>query len=279
MDLVDILRHLAEADAGQRQAEMCGGHYIVVGCDDLSEYDEYEEEGAGTTIGEASSLYDALDLLAAVIVEQLGDDWERWAEDVDADGITSPSRRVLASFLTSDHGPMDTVTDDFWDDAYLGAALTRFPGARFVFLTSAIPPYQDVAFAILEHQPTGTDGLDGRGMAPLHHAVARRDLAAVRSLLDDGADPCQQADFGNSPHFAAVDGTTELVGPCADRIEDAEHWQILRMLVEAGAQVNATNLEGATLLDLAMATTPCPEEAVGFLRGADVQAGHRGGRR
>ncbi|MER6434131.1 hypothetical protein ABT272_41610 [Streptomyces sp900105245] len=120
------------------------------------------------------------------------------------------------------------------------------------------------------------DALDDRGMSPLHHAIAHRCADVVAELLATGADPARQSDFSNAPHFAVLD-PTGIVKAAADRIDDDIHWQILRMLIEAGAPVNAGDLTGATLLDLAVATRPYPKEAVRFLtkQGARVtrQAG------
>jgi ankyrin repeat protein len=178
-------------------------------------------------------------------------------------------------------------------------------GGRYI-LTSAAPPNQEVAFGILECQPTGVptdtdralmdachrgdpaavaaalstggrvDALDERGMAPLDLATAYRQPAAVTVLLAAGADPDLQTAYGNAPHFAALDHK-QKARPCAEQIEDADHWQILRALVDAGARVNAANLTGPTVLDLAIATRPYPEEAVRFLvaKGAQRPARRR----
>ncbi|MFI9308794.1 hypothetical protein [Streptomyces triculaminicus] len=101
-------------------------------------------------------------------------------------------------------------------------------------------------------------------MSPLHHAIAHRRADVVAELLTMGADPARQNDFGNAPHFAALD-PTGTVKAVADRIDDETHWHIIRMLIDSGAPVNAGDLAGATLLDLAVATRPYPEEAIRFL--------------
>ncbi|MEV0201136.1 hypothetical protein [Nonomuraea sp. NPDC050691] len=227
--------------------------------------------------------------------------------------IRSPGRRLLALVLAGYAGPLNIVTDRGWRDHYLGRAPLLFPGARFVFLASAAPPHHEEAYAVLELQPVGTpspadrslmeagdaaaveaaltgganvDALDERGMSPLHHAVAHRRPDVVAALLAAGADPARQAAFGNAPHFATL-GAARTAGAGARRVEDgivaagarrvegAAHWAILRALVEAGAPVNAGDLTGATLLDLAIATRPYPEEAIGFLTGRGARTAHR----
>jgi ankyrin repeat protein len=101
-------------------------------------------------------------------------------------------------------------------------------------------------------------------MAPLHVAVAHRQLAVVAALLAAGADANLQSEYGNAPHFAALD-RVQRVMPCARQIEDKNHWQILRTLLDAGADVNATSRRGATVMDLAIATVPYPREPLRFL--------------
>ncbi|MEY7972206.1 ankyrin repeat domain-containing protein [Saccharomonospora xinjiangensis] len=323
MNLEDILRCLVEADTGQRRAELCGGRYVVVeytgdfephDLDDLEE-DLLEDEGdsLGAVTGEASSLYDALDAVAAAFADRYDDDpdelvgeyrdsdvdeldYEEWLDENDLPfvpllrEIRSPRRRILAYVLLGYHAPMDLVEENFTDDHYLGRAVVRFPGARFRFLLSAAPPHHEEAYAIVQLQPVGerdgalsdacrrgdvaaieaalaggadVNALDERGMTALHVAVAYRHVDAVSALLTAGADPRLQAEYGNAVHFAALEA--DLVRPSADGIEDGAHRDILRALVAAGAPVDATNLVGATLLDLAVRTLPYPEEKIRFL--------------
>jgi ankyrin repeat protein len=324
MDLTEVLRCLAEADADQLRPELCRGRYMLVAYgeessieEDVDDVDE-ERDGTGGVLEEAASVYGALDLLASYLADMHNGDPSELTEDCRAEGvgereyeqwlhedywrhipqlhsIRSPDRRLLAYFLMSYiSGAMDIETSDHWRNPYLGQTPTLFTGARFVFLTSAAPPHQEEAFAILECQPTGAltdseralmqacrngdpaavatalsagarvDALDERGMSPLHMAVAHRQPAVVEALLAAGADPRLQSEFGNAPHFAALD-RRRRVGPSADRIDDDQHWRMVRVLVDAGAEVNAANLTGATVLDLAIATVPYPEEAIQYL--------------
>ncbi|WP_345438811.1 hypothetical protein [Actinoallomurus vinaceus] len=311
MDIDEMLRCLAEADSGRLRPELCDGRYAAVLYDpdepSLEEDDEFWDEDEpfyGHVVGEASSVYGALDQLASEFAGYDADTTEEILEeyeDVDElDGIQTAERRLLALSALGCLGPMDIVTDDHWNEHYLGRAPVLFAGARFVFLASAAPPHQEEACAILELQPTGTpspagrslmnandaaavaaalaDGaevnaLDERGMSPLHHAVAHRRPYAVAALLAAGADPALQAGFGNAPHFAALVGG-ETVKAATARIEDADHWRILHMLVEAGAPVNAGDLTGTTLLDLAIATRPYPEEAIRYLTDRGAHTAH-----
>ncbi|AEM83000.1 ankyrin repeat domain-containing protein [Streptomyces violaceusniger] len=213
-------------------------------------------------------------------------------------GIRDPRRRSVVQLLCGVLGPMDFLTEDFEEDCYLGHVATRLPGARFVMLASAAPPNQEVAFAILELPPRDTPDPAGRALllaaaagdpaalraalgegadvgtldeyaaTPLHHAVAARSAAAVDVLLATGADPCAQAAFGNAPQFAAAGPGRPY--PTARRVEDEEHWSLLWSLLDAGADINATNTAGQTLLDLAVRSDPYPERQVRLLleRGA-----------
>ncbi|MCN9244048.1 ankyrin repeat domain-containing protein [Streptomyces sp. RY43-2] len=205
--------------------------------------------------------------------------------------IRSPRRRAVAHLLIGGFGPMDVVWEDFEEDVYLGHVAAHLPGARFVMLASAAPPNQELAFAILELQPAGTpevgdralllaaaagdptalctlisDGadvnaLDEHGATPLHHAVAACDVEAVHALLAAGADPRAQLAFGNAPQFAAADRKGRP-HPVSRRVQGEEHWTVLWPLLDAGADINAVNTSGKTLLDLAISSQPYPEGEV-----------------
>jgi len=144
--------------------------------------------------------------------------------------------------------------------------------ARLLYGASASPPYHEDALGVFELQPTdredGSNSLDDRGMSPLHHAVARGDLDEVTTLLEDGADPNLQAEYGNSPHFAAIDrnGHTSSV---LEKL-DADRWAIAKTLLDHGGEVNSRDRLGRTLIDLAVQTLPYPAETVDALlaRGA-----------
>ncbi|WP_063735642.1 ankyrin repeat domain-containing protein [Streptomyces sp. RTd22] len=277
---------------------------------DEDDWDEDEDGASFDVIGVATSVYEALDLLGEGLPdeEELTElDEEEWAEeaaefgadalgeDQDASiallqGLQDPRRRAVAQLLCGVLGPMDFLTEEFEQDPYLGHVAARLPGARFVMLASAAPPHQEVAYAILELPPRGTpdpaahallraaasgdlaalrtaigegtdvDTLDECGRAPLHHAVAARTPAAVGALLAAGADPRAQSAFGNAPQFATA----------ARRTDDEEHWSILWSLLDAGADINAANTSGQTLLDLAIRSDPYPEPQIRLLldRGA-----------
>ena len=267
MDLEGALRCLAEADAGPGD-----GRYAAV---------SYGPEG--TLSGETTSIHAAFDLVAEHLIEFAGDEdpAELVAMLADFDnglvdqlrgmGITSPARQLVAASLMDAAGPMRIVTDEHWRDAYLGEAPLAYPGARFVLLASAEPPNQEFAVGILELQPTAVDGLDERGMSPLHVAVAHLDRPAVLALLAAGADVGLQAEFGNAPQFAALESGE--VGSYAARIDDGVHREIVKTLIDAGADVNFANRSGATLLDLAVATVPYPTEIVDFLLSHGARSG------
>ncbi len=58
----------------------------------------------------------------------------------------------------------------------------------------------------------------------LHYAALKGDVRAVTVLLAEGADPSAFEEFGSTPlHFAA----------------DNEHLEIVRLLLKAGASINA----------------------------------------
>ncbi|MGY0060996.1 ankyrin repeat domain-containing protein [Streptomyces sp. LZ34] len=310
MDLNDVLRCLKEAETDRRRPELSGRRYVSVANryshDDASSLpldlfdgiDDEEGEECETlaALGEATSVYDALDILASAVLDEVGDppgeDDMREADLQRLDGIHSPAHRALACLLMGYDGAIDVDTS---------AGAGWFAGARIVFLSTAVPPNQEADYGILELQPTGEptdadralmdaaeagdadaisealsegahiDALDERGMSALHIAVAHRRPSAVTALLAAGADPGLQAAYNNAPQFAALDDI-ERVAAGTERIEDADHLDILRTLIEAGAPINAQNRDGSTLLDLAIATQPYSEETIRFLVGKGARS-------
>ncbi|WP_421108068.1 ankyrin repeat domain-containing protein [Streptomyces sp. NEAU-S77] len=300
-DLAKFFGAPAPADAGETDEEdedEDGASFALIGVapsvyealDLLGE--ELPDEESLTELDQEEWAEEAADFGADVVAEGK-DEWVARLQ-----GIRGPRRRSVAQLLCGVLGPMDFLTEEFEDDPYLGHVTARLPGARFVMLASAAPPHQEVAFAILELPPRGTpdpaarallraaagdlaalrtaigegadvNTLDEYGTAPLHHAVAARTPAAVGALLAAGADPRAQASFGNAPQFAAADRPGRP-HPTARRVDGEEHWSILWSLLDAGADINAVNTAGQTLLDLAIRSDPYPERQVRLLldRGA-----------
>ena len=119
--------------------------------------------------------------------------------------------------------------------------------------------------AVFELQPTdredGPNSLDERGMSPLHHAVARGDRAEVAALLETGADPNLQAEYGNAPLFAAID-TRGNTSSALETFDD-ERWVMTKALLDHGAHTNSRDRLGRSIVDLA---GNGPAEIVGELR-------------
>ncbi|TWW08189.1 hypothetical protein E3A20_26810, partial [Planctomyces bekefii] len=115
---------------------------------------------------------------------------------------------------------------------------------------------QIVSLLVAGHSP---NELNSAGMGPLHYAAARRNIEAVRILLDAGAninaDP--STDFPSAIHMAAQGGSLE----------------ILQLLIHKGADINTIwFLNGHTALY--EATFQVRPEVVEFLlaNGADTAA-------
>ncbi|MER6434132.1 hypothetical protein ABT272_41615 [Streptomyces sp900105245] len=151
MDLDDLLRCLAEADSGKLRPELCDGRYAAVLYD--------PDSAAARLVGESSSIYAALDLLADETAASYGDNVveevlaEFWDEAVEAAPtlreIQAVNRRLLALAPLGYTSLLDIATLDHCNDPYLGDAPLLFAGARFVFLSSAAPPHHEEAYAVL----------------------------------------------------------------------------------------------------------------------------------
>jgi hypothetical protein len=74
------------------------------------------------------------------------------------------------------------------------------------------------------------------GAAPLHIAASKGNMAALTALLDSGADTNARDIYGGTALMAAAGGRSD------------DHYQVVGLLIERGAEVNATDPEGLAAL-------------------------------
>ena len=86
------------------------------------------------------------------------------------------------------------------------------------------------------------NALDSAGVAPLHRAVRTRSLAAVRALLDGGANSRQPNKVGSTPLHLAVQ-TTGRGGSGSPQARQQQAG-IVRLLVERGAKATDRDRRG-----------------------------------
>ena len=106
--------------------------------------------------------------------------------------------------------------------------------------------------------------LDRAGRTPLHYAAAEGDIAFVRELLRDGADPAVPDKAGFTPlHFAA----------------QGQHAEVVAILVQAGAPTEAQDQWGNTPLFRAVGTSRGKGDTIRALldAGADPDAANNTG--
>ncbi len=97
--------------------------------------------------------------------------------------------------------------------------------------------------------------IDADGTTPLHWAVYRNDVEAVKRLLKAGAEVNASNDYGATPlSEAAVSGNVEVI----------------RRLLDAGADVNATNADGQSPLMVIARSANVAAAKLLIERGADV---------
>src|SRR2546427_13021045 len=86
------------------------------------------------------------------------------------------------------------------------------------------------------------NALDSAGVAPLHRAVRTRSLAAVRALLDGGANSRQPNKVGSTPLHLAVQ-TTGRGGSGSPQAREQQAG-IVRLLLERGAKATDPDRQG-----------------------------------
>jgi uncharacterized protein len=91
------------------------------------------------------------------------------------------------------------------------------------------------------------DGQLGAGATPLMRAARSRDVAAMRLLLDSGADPGRQAANGATALMFAATPARGAAGPAAEQAA----LETITLCLDRGADVNAVNALGQTALHLA----------------------------
>jgi ankyrin repeat protein len=95
------------------------------------------------------------------------------------------------------------------------------------------PPAQAATIAILIAAGADPNSLDMSGVAPLHRAVRTRCAAAVKALLEGGADACARNKSGSTPLLLASQNTGR--GGSGSPEAKARQDQILRLLQAHGA--------------------------------------------
>jgi ankyrin repeat protein len=122
---------------------------------------------------------------------------------------------------------------------------------------------------------------DDYGATPLHYAAKGNFPEVVKYLLEMGADVHAKDDMGKTPLHYVVEGSDiyEATKPDEDPSpEERRRIEIMRLLIERGANVNAKDHEGRTPLHYA-AFSDTPFKLARYLvdRGTDINAKDEGG--
>ncbi len=142
-------------------------------------------------------------------------------------------------------------------------------------LTRGGDPNAPLKTPILARYHNIGDGQLGAGATPLMRAARSRDVAAMRLLLDSGADPRRQAANGATALMFAATPARGVAGADAEKAA----LEAIALCLDRGADVNAVNALGQTALHLAgQAGESDPVVKLLLSRGADRSIHDKQGR-
>jgi ankyrin repeat protein len=146
---------------------------------------------------------------------------------------------------------MNTLGEVYGRPARKPASAVSALGLMKIVLAHGADPNAQLRSSTVQRAHTPGEPLLGAGTTPIMRAAKNGDAAAMRILLDRGADPAlRQANHTTALMFAAGDGRgtgvfTKDIGTERDLIES------VKVLVEQGVDVNAFNDNGQTAMHFA----------------------------
>ena len=154
-----------------------------------------------------------------------------------------------------DHAPVDIILEYLMD---YGMDLNKGDvDENYTMLHNAADGHEDskvhIARALLNTGTINVNVLDWLKLTPLHRTVSACSPKVCKLLLDHGADTEIEDDEGNTPLLAAY--STD---------ESWADYDIIKLLLDGGANVNATGILNNTLLHLVM-TDECIEDKAPFI--------------
>jgi Ankyrin repeats (many copies)/Ankyrin repeat len=117
-------------------------------------------------------------------------------------------------------------------DEPLHAAAVGSPGSR-----TWNPSAQAATIICLIKAGADPNTVDKRGVSALHRAVRTRCAAAVRALLESGADPARKNGSGSTPMLLAIRNTGR--GGSGSPVAKSQQQEILRLLEQRGPLSNS----------------------------------------
>jgi ankyrin repeat protein len=204
--------------------------------------------------------------LALLLIEK-GADVDRW----DLYGQTPLYVAVDMNTLPKGGRP-DLPSEDFTTGLQVAEALLK-KGANPNIPLKLRPPYRNYIF------DRGGDGILSTGATPLLRAAKGGDVEAVRLLLQHKADYEYPTESGVTPLMVAA-GNGHGANPTRGRYKtDEQAAECVRLLIEAGADVNEATRTRQTALHSAAAKGWNETVKVLAAHGADLEAADSGGLR
>ena len=198
---------------------------------------------AGADVALSTTVIDVAEMIAEDVEIKARRDAMKaieWGLDLADEGYAGTGGRDDKQRAEEELGPLDVPDEE--RETLSFAQLMNKKGGMSPLHHAAREGYEDVALELLA-RGADVNQISGDGSTPLLVATINGFFDLGMSLLEQGADPNMGSVAGSTPLFAAVNlqwaATSWYPQPTAHRQQETSYLELMRALLDAGADVNA----------------------------------------